>query len=266
MCPPDYFDVNFMFNPWLKYDQKVDKQQAVEQWERLVRTLEDAGADVEFMGPSEISGAQVFTADGALVYDHEKALILRNDGPRGVAEPRLFVDWLEEHGFQTESLPPKYHLDGGNILRIERGSYLVGIKPGSPHGGERYLAKMLRLVSGASVQPIHLVDEKYLHLDMVVGRLGDKGYLVFESGVYGERDEVQRSPLAQRDIIPIDEEDARNFACNAITVNGTLITGQLTADTKHRIQGLGLWVEELPLTEFYKAGGGAKCLTLPLNP
>ncbi len=218
------------------------------------------------MGPSEASGAQVFTADGALVYDDDKALILRNDGARGVAEPRLFADWLQEHGFQTEALPPKYHLDGGNILRIERGSYLVGIKPGSPHEGERYLAKMLRLVSGASVEPIHLVDEKYLHLDMVVGRLGDKGYLVFESGVYGGRDEVQRSALAEREIIPIGEEDARSFACNAITVNDTLITGQLTPETKRRIQGLDLQVEELPLTEFYKAGGGAKCLTLPLDP
>ena len=84
--------------------------------------------------------------------------------------------------------------------------------------------------------------------------------------MYGGREEVQGGPLAQRDMIPIDEEDARNFACNAITVNGTLITGQLTADTKRRIQGLGLWAEELPLTEFYKAGGGAKNLTLPLNP
>lgn len=54
-----------------------------------VGLIEAAGDRVHVMkpDPGEGTGAMTFTADGALVYDHGRAVILANDGPRGVLEP-----------------------------------------------------------------------------------------------------------------------------------------------------------------------------------
>ena len=265
VCPPDYYDAHFLFNPWMAYTEQVDRAKAREQWERLVRLLEDLGARLEFMEPSASSPAQVFTADGALINAENKALLLRNDGPRGEDEPLLFADWLERHDFTTESLPPGMTLDGGNILRLHDGSYLVGIKPGSMHRGEQYLLRLLPLVANASVEFIHLSDIRYLQLDMVVGRLGDKGYLVHEPGFGIDQGSIRGSTLDQRAILYAGSDDARNFVCNAITVGDTVVTGAISAKLRREIEGLGLAVEEAQLSGFYKAGGGAKCLVLPLD-
>ena len=265
LCPPDYFDAHFLFNPWMNHREHVDIRKARSQWRQLVRVMEEAGAQLDFMEPTGGSGALVYTADVALVIDHDRVLVLRNDGPRGMLEPPLVGSWFRENGYVTESLPPSYTLDGGNILTLADGSYLVGLKPGATGKSEAYLARLLHLVRGAKVEPLGLIDSRYLHLDMVVGRLGDRGYLVFEQGLYQGAAAIAESPLAGSEILGVTPDEARNFACNAITINETVITGPISKQLERRIRRLGLWVEQLPLTEFYKAGGGAKCLTMPLT-
>jgi N-dimethylarginine dimethylaminohydrolase len=47
VCPPDYFDTDFLFNPFMTYREKVRPRRARTQWRRLVRALEQAGAAVE---------------------------------------------------------------------------------------------------------------------------------------------------------------------------------------------------------------------------
>jgi N-dimethylarginine dimethylaminohydrolase len=115
--------------------------------------------------------------------------------------------------------------------------------------------------------PLALADRRFLHLDMVVGNVAGRGLLVFWEGL---------NPVSQRhlrrwagdkvQLISVSEDDARRFACNSIAAaDGTLITGPISDRLAGEIGGLGLNLERLDLSEFYKAGGGAKCLTLPLS-
>src|SRR5687767_2238734 len=83
MCAPDHYDVHFLFNPHMRYTERVDRRRAKAQWRRLVRVLEEAGADLRFLEPSSITGPLVFTADGAFCYRPGDVLILENDGVRG---------------------------------------------------------------------------------------------------------------------------------------------------------------------------------------
>jgi lysine-ketoglutarate reductase/saccharopine dehydrogenase-like protein (TIGR00300 family) len=62
--------------------------------------------------------------------------------------------------------------------------------------------------------------------------------------------------------IAIAEADAVNFACNAVNVDRIIIMNKASDALKARLTEIGFQVIETPLTEFLKAGGAAKCLTL----
>ncbi|MFO5440884.1 MAG: TIGR00300 family protein, partial [Dolichospermum sp.] len=62
--------------------------------------------------------------------------------------------------------------------------------------------------------------------------------------------------------IAIMEADAVNFACNAVNVDSIVIMNKASDGLKSRLAEVGFQVIETPLTEFLKAGGAAKCLTL----
>ena len=47
VCPPDHFDTDYLFNPFMTYRERVRPRRARRQWHRLVRALQEAGAVVE---------------------------------------------------------------------------------------------------------------------------------------------------------------------------------------------------------------------------
>lgn len=126
----------------------------------------------------------VFTRDAALVFATGRAIILHNDGPRGIVEPLVFSDWFARNGFALEASPPG-RIDGGNVIRCSNGRYLIGIKPGSDLQAERYLARLLHRLTGALCTGIPLADRRYLHLDMVLADVGGRGWLVYPPGLSG---------------------------------------------------------------------------------
>lgn len=263
MCPPESFDAHFLFNPHMAYSERVDRRLAKAQWKRLVRVLEDAGAEIEFLEPQPGIGPLVFTADGAFCHRTGDVLILRNDGVRGEIEPGIFRDWFQARGFRVESMPPNYRLDGGNLLRLPDGNVLAGLKPGASGLGERYLGRLLRLTCGAQLSTVPLVDHKFLHLDTAVGVLGPRRFLVYAGGL---RERKLPAELGDAEILAVSAADAARFACNIVVVGDVVVTGPVSGDLARRISRLGYHVERVDLSEFYKAGGGAKCLTLPLRP
>ena len=150
VCAPDYFDAHFLFNPFMRHTDVVDRRRAKRQWGTFVCVLESAGAELEIMAAEPVTAALPFTADGAFFYAPGRAVVLRNDGGRGELEPPVFAAWLARHGYSTEPLPPRYRLDGGNLLRLETGDVLAGLKPGVEGLAERYLARLLRLSTPSS--------------------------------------------------------------------------------------------------------------------
>jgi N-dimethylarginine dimethylaminohydrolase len=260
VCPPDFFDAHFLFNPFMDYRDRVNRRRARAQWQRLVTVLEQAGADVRVAESRPVTGALTFTADAALFLDRRHAIVLRNDGPRGELEPPVAREWLEGLGYATEALPPRYRLDGGNLVRLPGGDVLAGLKPNATGRAERYLAKLLAHF-GRRLWIVPLAGEPFLHLDTAVGVLRRGTYLVHEDALaLGLVD-----PLADAEIVPVSRADAERFACNIVVVGDVVVTGPVSDTLARRIGRLGLEVVRLDLSEFYKAGGGAKCLTLPLS-
>src|SRR5437899_287687 len=66
MCPPRYYDVNYVINPWMAGNLHASSRtQATEQWRRLYHALIQI-ADVELIVPQPGSPDMVFTANGGL--------------------------------------------------------------------------------------------------------------------------------------------------------------------------------------------------------
>src|SRR6201999_3079650 len=78
---------------------------------------------------------------------------------------------------------------------------------------------------------------------------------------YGQRVPAELVPK----LIPVAENEAQRFACNAVVVGRSVVTNSGCPDLHARLREHGYTPYETPLDEFVKAGGSAKCLTLRLD-
>jgi lysine-ketoglutarate reductase/saccharopine dehydrogenase-like protein (TIGR00300 family) len=79
---------------------------------------------------------------------------------------------------------------------------------------------------------------------------------------YSNRALEQRVPPEKR--LHVSEADAVRFACNAINVGRRVLVTPVSAELRGRLEAAGFETLETPLTEFIRAGGAARCLTLNL--
>jgi N-dimethylarginine dimethylaminohydrolase len=165
--------------------------------------------------------------------------------------------------FSLKPCPPAYTIDGGNVLRLTPDEYLIGLKPGSPGKSERYVSRLIARFAASRMRPIALHDRRFLHLDTVIGNLGGRVLLVFWEGMLPLSHDYLSNEIALP-TIAVREVDAERFACNCITIGNHVITGLISDERTNQIQAVGFEVHRVDMSEFYKAGGGAKCLTLPL--
>jgi lysine-ketoglutarate reductase/saccharopine dehydrogenase-like protein (TIGR00300 family) len=115
------------------------------------------------------------------------------------------------------------------------------------------------------VLSLRLIDDRFYHLDTCFCPLSG-GYLLYYPGAfdsYSNHIIEGRVPAEKR--IAIAETDAINFACNSVNVGQSVVMNKASDSLKQRLADVGFNVIETPLTEFLKAGGAAKCLTLRIN-
>ena len=123
------------------------------------------------------------------------------------------------------------------------------------------LAKTLDI----EVVALKLVDKRFYHLDTCFCPL-EGGFVLYYPPAFDEDSQklIERNvPAARR--IAIEEDDALAFACNAVNVERTVIVNHASAGFVTALGRKGFEVVQTPLSEFMKAGGSAKCLTLRLD-
>ena len=259
MCAPDHYDVDYVINPWMEGNiHKSSRERAVDQWQQLFHLLKDH-AIVDLVQPEKGVPDMVFTANAGLVQGNTAVLSRFFHKERQGEEP-FFKAWLEEHGFTVHELPKDLPFEGaGDALFDREGRWLwAGYGFRSELDSHPYLARWLDI----EVLSLRLMDERFYHLDTCFCPLAD-GYLLYYPpafDAYSNRLIEMRVPEAKR--IAIAEEDAVTFACNAVNIDRTIVLNKASDKLKQRLEGVGFRVLETPLTEFLKAGGAAKCLTL----
>jgi N-dimethylarginine dimethylaminohydrolase len=116
------------------------------------------------------------------------------------------------------------------------------------------------------VLPLTLSDPRFYHLDTAFCPLTTGGVLYFPGAFDAPSNRLIEASFAPAQRIVVGEADAKSFVCNAIDLGHTLVMPTPSPAVVARIRQCGLDIREVNVSEFMKAGGGAKCLALELNP
>lgn len=259
MCAPDHYDVDYVINPWMEGNiHKSSRDRAVEQWQQLYYVLKQH-AIVDLVTPEKGWPDMVFTANAGLVLGDNVVLSRFLHKERQGEEPH-FKQWFEENGYAVYELPKDLPFEGaGDALLDREGRWLwSGYGFRSELDSHPYIAKWLDI----EVLSLRLIDERFYHLDTCFCPLAN-GYLLYYPGAFDAySNRMIEMRVAPEKRIAIAEADAVNFACNAVNVDSIVIMNKASDALKQRLAEVGFQVIETPLTEFLKAGGAAKCLTL----
>ena len=259
MCAPDHYDVDYVINPWMEGNiHKSSRDRAVEQWNKLYNVIKDH-AIVDLVEPEKGWPDMVFSANAGLVLGKNVVLSRFLHKERQGEEP-YFQQWFAENGFNVYTLPKDLPFEGaGDALLDREGRWLwAGYGFRSELDSHPFLAKWLDI----EVISLRLMDERFYHLDTCFCPLAN-GYLLYYPGAFDSySNRVIEMRVAPEKRIAIMEADAVNFACNAVNVDSIVIMNKASDGLKSRLAEVGFQVIETPLTEFLKAGGAAKCLTL----
>ena len=259
MCPPHHYDVDYVINPWMEGNiHRSSRERAEEQWNQLYQVLTEH-ATVELVKPQQGWPDMVFAANAGLVLG-DRVVLSRFLHPERQGEEPYFEQWFEENGFTVRKLPKSLPFEGaGDALLDRAGRWLwAGYGFRSELDSHPYLAKWLDV----EVLSLRLVDKRFYHLDTCFCPLAE-GYLLYYPpafDAYSNRLIEMRVPTEKR--IAIGEVDAINFACNTVNVDRVVVMNKASDELKQTLGDRGFTVKETPLTEFLKAGGAAKCLTL----
>jgi lysine-ketoglutarate reductase/saccharopine dehydrogenase-like protein (TIGR00300 family) len=259
MCPPHHYDVDYVINPWMEGNiHRSSREQAEEQWNGLYHMLKDL-ATVELVEPQRGWPDMVFAANAGLVLG-DRVVLSRFLHPERQGEEPFFQAWFESQGFTVHQLPKSLPFEGAGDALIDRanGTLWAGYGFRSELDSHPYLADWLEV----EVLSLRLVDSRFYHLDTCFCPLTD-GYLMYYPpafDAYSNRLIEMRVPAERR--IVVSELDAINFACNTVNVDYTVVMNRASDELKKVLSDRGFTVKETPLTEFLKAGGAAKCLTL----
>ncbi|AFY35733.1 TIGR00300 family protein [Calothrix sp. PCC 7507] len=259
MCAPDHYDVDYVINPWMEGNiHKSSRDRAVEQWQKLHHVLKEH-AIVDLVPPQKGWPDMVFTANAGLVLGDNVVLSRFLHKERQGEEPH-FQQWFEQNGYTVHVLPKDLPFEGaGDALLDREGRWLwTGYGFRSELDSHPYLAKWLDI----EVISLRLTDERFYHLDTCFCPLAN-GYLLYYPGAFDAySNRIIEMRVAPEKRIAIAEADAVNFACNAVNVESIVIMNKASEALKSRLTDAGFQIIETPLTEFLKAGGAAKCLTL----
>jgi N-dimethylarginine dimethylaminohydrolase len=258
MCPPEHYGIEYEINPWMNRQVASDPAESRRQWDALHDTLIDLGVIVERLDPVPGLPDLVFTANAGLVF-HDRFVSSRFRYGVRQGETPLFDRWADEDGFRVVTLPPGFHFEGAGDALFCGEFLFAGYRFRSDARSHQWIGAQL----GVEVLPMELVDPRFYHLDTCFCPLTE-GEAIYYPGAF---DDYGRSVLRHRipRLIEVSAEEAVSFSCNAVVVGRNVILNEGAPKLARSLQDSGYTPRPLLLTEFIKAGGSAKYLTLRLD-
>jgi N-dimethylarginine dimethylaminohydrolase len=262
MCPPQWYDVDYVINPWMAGNlHRPSRDVAFAQWRELHAALQRF-ADVRLIPPVSGSPDMVFIGHTALV-QHGIAAISSFAHPERQIEEAPLRRWLEEHGFLLWETPRETAFEGeGDAIFDADGRHLW-----AAHGVRtcRHCHRHIADAWQVNVTSLHLVDPRFYHLDTCFAAL-DGGYVLYFPEAFDAKSLTEiEAAYAPEKRIAVTEAEATAFACNVIDIGRTLLMGKVPTDLPERLELLGFNVIQLNLSEFLRGGGSAKSLALRLS-
>lgn len=265
---PTFFGVDYVINPWMDgHVGNVNRVEAHEQWKNLVSVLREL-TDVRVVNCSDpklpdvafIANAGSFlpTKNGYTFFPANFKHFERRQ------EQNFFVDELAWDGFESEYLIDYFEGDG-DLLRL-RDLLVLG------HGHRTDIEAVGAIARATNALPddliaLNLIDHRFYHLDtcFFYHNNGNEDICMYYPGAFDDFSlhMLRRVCLEIHiNVFEVNENEALSMICNAVGVGPTIIAHSFSDRVTSWLDAHGFKTRTSPLSEFHKAGGSAKCLTL----
>ena len=258
MCRPDYFGVEYEINPWMHVQVSVDHPRAAEQWEALQRTYESLGVALAFTEPRKGLPDMVFSANAAVLWDG-KAVLSNFHHPQRQGEEGYWRAALEALDFDVHELPRSVSFEGAGDALFVGDRLFIASGFRTDKAAHAPVAEIL----GVEAVSVELVDPRFYHLDTCFCPIDERTAL-FAPDAFSEESAAVIQRLVPR-VIQVSLDVAAGFACNAMPVGDRVISSLAACKLEEPLAEAGYTIIALPMSEFMKAGGGVRCLSLPLD-
>lgn len=213
--------------------------------------LSDAGVAVTLLDADAAFPDSTFVEDTAIVV-RGRAIVTRPGAQSRAGETATIRNALDEHFSAIASIEPPGTLDGGDVCESDDRVF-VGLSQRTNRNGAEQLATWLRQ-AGVETVLVEIRDlNAILHLKSGMSYLGDGTYVV---------DAALRSriPLDGADVIVPRADEA--YAANCVRVNGVVLLAAGYPRLQAEIEGRGMRVVALDVSEYRKMDGGLSCLSI----
>ncbi|QWF79814.1 dimethylargininase [Amycolatopsis sp. CA-230715] len=263
MCPPRFFAVDYVINPWMDPSQPVDTDLAMAQWTELRDTYRRLGHTVEEIAAEPGLPDMVFAANSGTVIDG-RVLGSRFRAPQRAAEAEHFRRWFVEHGYRDLTMPTKINEAEGDFAWT--GKLLLA---GTGFRTDPAAHAEAQEVLGVPVVSLRLTDPRYYHLDTALFVLAEATDTApAQIAYYPEAFSAGSRRVLSRlfpDAVLADEADASCFGLNAVSDGRNVVLPLEAVSLADRLAARGYEPVLLDISELRKAGGGPKCCTLEIR-
>jgi lysine-ketoglutarate reductase/saccharopine dehydrogenase-like protein (TIGR00300 family) len=262
MCPADYFAVDYVINPWMKGNKNlVDRNLAINQWNFLYQELSQE-VDIKLLQAHPILPDLVFTANGGLSIA-DKTILSRFRMKERKGEEPIFKKCFESMNHQVHDFGSRLSFEGEGdaLLHTTKPWLWVG------YGVRSCLQIQKNLLAEFEIDviPLRLIDPRFYHLDTCFAVLEYGEILYFPKAFDSSSLERIKERVTSDKLIAVNEQDACDFTCNLFSVNGKIFCNSITSSLKNKLNKIGYEIVLCPVSEFMKAGGAVKCLTMNLH-
>jgi N-dimethylarginine dimethylaminohydrolase len=205
---------------------------------------------------------QVFTANAGMVLK-EKVVVSRFRAPERQGEEPFFREWFARNDFDIAAWPKEVSFEGAGDALLDRGLPIVWV--GHGFRSAKSTPCLLEQTFQRRTIGLQLVDPRFYHLDTCLCPL-EGGYLMYFPAAFdgaAQKAIAEAVPAEKR--IEVEAADAEQFCCNAVDLNRKVFLNGASDSLQARLRQKGFTPVITPLSEFMKAGGAAKCLTLKLR-
>ncbi|PHQ80055.1 MAG: hypothetical protein COB66_05580 [Coxiella sp. (in: Bacteria)] len=257
LCEPNYFQIEYQINPYMRLDQRVDPEAAISAWHQLVACIVQCGGEVVTTLPQPDCPDMVFTANAGLVIDQHIILSQMQCAERA-AEIPWFKTFFEEQGYTVyEAIAGAFEGEAEAVCVDGRWYVGYGFRSDKSFYDDHPFFKAQQKVY------CELVSPEFYHLDTCFLSLGD-GNALWYPPAFTEKSQhdMQQQGL---NLFDVSDADARRFACNSIIIDKHIIVPQGCDATTPHLRELGFTIHELDMSQFLKAGGACNCMVLNLS-
>jgi N-dimethylarginine dimethylaminohydrolase len=262
MCPPDHFGVAYVINPWMEgQTARTDPTEARKQWLGLKALIEPL-AEISVMAPQPALPDLVFTANAGFPIGRQ-VVVSRFRCPERRGEEPFFRAFFAARGFDLIDPPDELHFEGAGDALHDAARDLIWV--GHGFRSHEDIAPFLEARFAKRAISLALADPRFYHLDTCLCPLPD-GYLMYFAGAFDAASRARIEAIVpEGKRICVEAADAETFCCNAVALDRKVILNQASPALQARLRQAGLTPALTPLTQFIKAGGAAKCLTLEIQ-